>query len=1168
MSFKMFKHGGSAASLPVLLYICVKLTTMSSYITKIFATSAIFFLSIGLIIADPGDTIKVQTFTFGSPQDAWFELPGLDVQVEKVLMKYTLKCNPAQSPACGEWDYLTYTYLYEHTGELDSNLLTHPYFTANGASPAELAYSTAPTYTTVPSWQYEVVYDDTLAYASYDAGTTTTYAYFPFYTAYPISRTQIIWRAAELTAAGLTAGNITGMDFDIASIGNTMSNLTVKMKSTVLDVFTSGQFDGSGFTEVYNHDTDFELGWDGVDFVTPFYWDGVSNIVIELTYDNTTTTGFSYSTGTEIMPYSSTLTVSSADKYIEFLYPDYADVIGNPLSTLSDQVTISFWAQGNPDLQPQNGTTFEAVTSGGTRVLNSHTPWSDANVYWDAGNSGGYDRIYKNAPAADYEGNWTHWAFTKNATTGSMKIYKNGVLWHSGTGLTKLMEGIDKLRLGRGNWGGSDSYAGNMDEFAIWNVELDATTIVDYLYKDLDAAHPNAANLLLYYNFNDGDGLTEPDLVNDNDLALIGAVERLMKADELNRNADMSTARPVVRFDQGVYTSHIDSVLVLDEVINDPIALIFYDPADPLTGTDSSLVYPAEYYVYTYNADGTIADSTFIEATDNVTNYDLEYYGAPYEVVIQHELARYITPYGIGLDLGDGFTWTFDLSDYRPLLHDSVHLSAGNWQELLDMELWFIEGTPPRNPLSVTNLWYGFYSYGLTPSFDEQTPSQSVTIPLDAYNTRVKIRATGHGFGGTSNCSEFCAREHYLSLNGSNVWSKEVWRDNCDVNPVYPQGGTWVYDRANWCPGAEVWTYDYELTPEVVPGNTYTFDYSAEDYTWNGAGSVPTYVTSVQLITYGPPNFTLDAALDAIIAPSDDDMYSRKNPVCSNPIVRIKNTGATSLTSLDITFGIKDFVQETYTWTGNLAFMESEEVTLPNFGWTNTGTHFIATVSNPNGGTDAYANNNSITTPLAIPPVYPAEFIIETRTNTASHENDLFLYNENGDVIVERTVFSDNTTYRDTVNLPDGCYELYLWDYGEDGLSWWANSDGSGWFRTKEMDGSYIKNFNADFGGLIYLQFTVGNYTPVEEFVKPADVVNLYPNPASTEIFIDLDIAQLTDADVIIMDITGKTIYTQSLDRIQNETLHISMEDLASGVYMVVIKTDTNIITKEFVLDK
>ena len=193
---------------------------MLSYITKIFTLITVYFIATLAVYAGPGDTIKVQTFTFGSPQDAWFELPGLDVDVEKILMKYTLKCNPAQSPACGEWDYLTYTYLYEHTGNLDSTLLTHPYFTANGASPDELNYSSTPTYTNVPSWQYSIVYDDTITYNSYQSGVADSYAFYPFYTAYPVGRTQILWRADELTAAGLTPGNITGMDFEINSPGD------------------------------------------------------------------------------------------------------------------------------------------------------------------------------------------------------------------------------------------------------------------------------------------------------------------------------------------------------------------------------------------------------------------------------------------------------------------------------------------------------------------------------------------------------------------------------------------------------------------------------------------------------------------------------------------------------------------------------------------------------------------------------------------------------------------------------------------------------------------------------------------------------------------------------------------------------------------------------------
>lgn len=1133
---------------------------------KIIALTVCALFSAGTVLkADPGDTIKVQTFTFGSPQDAWFVLPGLDVEVEKILMKYTLKCNPAQSPACGEWDYLTYTYLYDHTGALDSTLLTHPWFTVNGASPDTFSYVSTPTSYNVANWDYFIVYDDTLSYATAAVGGTDITANTPFNALHPRSRTQIIWTAEELLAGGMVAGDISGFDFNITEAGSPMYNVVIRIKATDSDIFTNPLFEG-GLTTVFSGNKTFSTGWDGFDFTTPFTWDGVSNILVDISYENPAPATAPVFVS-EIIPAIVVLNSMYNDKYIEFNNADVADVFGNPLTELNDQVTVSFWSKGDPDFQPQNGTTFEAITESGARVLNSHTPWSDTNVYWDAGNDGGYDRINKAATAAEYEGNWVHWAFTKNTATGSMKIYKNGVLWHSGTGKVKPMTGIDHLRLGKGNWGGSESYAGSMDEFAIWNAELDATTIANYVYKDLDALHPFADNLQLYYHFNDGDGITEPDASGSYPLGLVGATTIPVAAQDIVRNGFFANARPHMRFEQGTFESHIDSVLVVEEIANDPITLIYYDPADPTTATDTMLVYPGDYYTYVYAEDGTVSDSTWVAVTNTIYNEDLEYFSDPFEVINTYELARYITPYGIGLDLGEGFTWTYDLSDYRPLLHDSVHLSAGNWQELLDMELWFIEGTPPRDPIEVQQVYYGFYSYGLTPSFDDQTVPKEVTIPAGADNTRMKFRVTGHGFGGTANCAEFCAREHYFYVDGEQVWSKEVWRDDCDLNPVYPQGGTWVYDRANWCPGAEVWTYDYELTPEVAPGNTYTFDYNAEAYTWNGAGSVPTYVTSVQLVSYGEPNFTLDAALDAIIAPSDDDMQSRKNPICQNPIVRITNTGSTTLTSLDITFGIVDHDQDTYAWTGNLGFMESEEVVLPNFGWTNTGTHFNATISNPNGGTDAYTYNNSITTPLAIPPQYPNQIILDLKTNNASHENDVYLYDQNGNVIFERTTFEDNVTYKDTLTLEEGCYEMYVHDYGQDGLSWWANSDGSGWFRVRDIDGAYIKNYETDFGGLIYQQFTVGNYTPINETVQATPQCIIYPNPADAEVFIKVQLPHLDDVTLSVFDVTGKLVYQATRDRMQSDVFRLDTAPLAAGAYVVHMRTQSHLSIEKFLVE-
>ena len=116
-------------------------------------TISILFLNTIHALANPGDTVVVQTFNFGSPQNAWFVFPSDTVRFEKILMKYTLKCNPAQSPACGEWDYLTYTYLYDHTGLQDSSMVHQPIFMVNGSAPASYSYMNTPSYSYHPTWQ-------------------------------------------------------------------------------------------------------------------------------------------------------------------------------------------------------------------------------------------------------------------------------------------------------------------------------------------------------------------------------------------------------------------------------------------------------------------------------------------------------------------------------------------------------------------------------------------------------------------------------------------------------------------------------------------------------------------------------------------------------------------------------------------------------------------------------------------------------------------------------------------------------------------------------------------------------------------------------------------------------------------------------------------------------
>jgi len=130
-------------------------------LTAIFVSTA--------ALADPGDTTVVQTFTFeeqndpdaayDSPGRRWFEFPDDETSYQKILMYYTLKCFEDGTAGglgfpCGEWDYLTYNYLFDHTGELDSNLLAHPFYLLNNADFEEVDLVSEPQFNTI---QYETI---------------------------------------------------------------------------------------------------------------------------------------------------------------------------------------------------------------------------------------------------------------------------------------------------------------------------------------------------------------------------------------------------------------------------------------------------------------------------------------------------------------------------------------------------------------------------------------------------------------------------------------------------------------------------------------------------------------------------------------------------------------------------------------------------------------------------------------------------------------------------------------------------------------------------------------------------------------------------------------------------------------------------------------------------
>jgi hypothetical protein len=165
-------------------------------------------------------------------------------------------------------------------------------------------------------------------------------------------------------------------------------------------------------------------------------------------------------------------------KALEFDGVDYVTVPTASCSSLSKEMSVSLWQYGNAAIQPQDDFAFDSADAEGNKLFSAHIPWSDGIVYWDAGNTvGSYDRISKAANPSDYEGQWNHWVFTKNADTGVMKIYLNGKLWHSGIGKTRTIGTVSVFKIGARSTYGDYNYDGLIDDFRLYSRELTANEV-------------------------------------------------------------------------------------------------------------------------------------------------------------------------------------------------------------------------------------------------------------------------------------------------------------------------------------------------------------------------------------------------------------------------------------------------------------------------------------------------------------------------------------------------------------------------------------------------------------------------------------------------------------------------------------------------------------------
>jgi len=1134
---------------------------------KLFSMSRYSYLPVIILFSlsiNAQDTTWIQGFNYDSrTRDSLITFPGGDHnQYEKILMYYSIRCKDGlvstgadRNKGCGEWDYSCNTNIIDSTG-IDSLKALHPNFLISGITDEYFYYTTKPTFTYYEFKQKQI---------AINAQTGITYTSAGIHqgdqeinlSSNTSQRTYFIIKANELS--GLLSGQISGFQFNHSGSGK-ISFMKIKMAPTTQTEMTLDLIKNLPFEEVLNRDVNFSAtGKTDVIFHKSFLYNTGSNIVVEITHTSNSANINSLKLKATAFTEKTVIQNNTQDFYLEMGTQGPANLSVAGLHDIKSQITVSFWSKGNEAILPNNNSVFYAEDNSNNRQLNVHLPWSNSRVFWDCGNDGsGFDRIDKATVPAEYEGIWNHWAFTKNTTTGSMKIYLNGSLWHSGTGKTKPIN-IDELMLGA-DPANTTPYHGSIDDFAIWDKELTPSEILSIMYVNPISIPSLYGNLAAYYNMNEENGAQINDLSKNMGNGSFSAIpyRKTFRGNEVFKAFDLSSVRPDISLIKGNYNLTINDISTRDSVINAPNKITPYSVENGILTQGEVLYYWASGIFPVYDEDGETIDEIEVPEEDVIFIEPLTYYQ---KSVAKFELLSFVTPYGIGLDLGiKGKTWIFDVTDYGPILKNKKRLlmdKGGEWQEDIDIKFAFVKGKPTRNVLSVNQVWPAT-AYGYTSILNNNhLEPRDIFCEQEVKSMKIRTVTTGHGQEG-----EFIARNHFLNVNGgATEYSWQVWKE-CSDNPVYPQGGTWVYDRTGWCPGAPSDLREFEIMPLVSPGTHFKLDYGL-----NTATGDSRYIVNTQLVKYGEANFQNDGALNEIISPSDQVVYGRINPICANPVIVLKNYGNNQLTSAVIKYGIEGYPLLSYTWTGNLAFLQTEKITLPGLetGHLFFGNTFIAYLESVNNTTDEYSANNKMISKINQSEFLEGGIIVAMQTNGMPNETKWTLKDDQGNLVrTSKSNLVGFTLYQDTITGLSGCYQLQFTDTDQDGISWWANGDGNGYIRAKGITGEW-HFFEPDFGKELTFNFVTGLFINTQD-IESQKNMKVFPNPTTDEIIVEIE-GYEGETHIELYNSAGVNIHSEIIKTFNTKKQQsvFDLENQAAGIYFVLIKNGTTIKSSKFI---
>lgn len=281
------------------------------------------------------------------------------------------------------------------------------------------------------------------------------------------------------------------------------------------------------------------------------------------------------------------------------------------------------------------------------------------------------------------------------------------------------------------------------------------------------------------------------------------------------------------------------------------------------------------------------------------------------------------------------------------------------------------------------------------------------------------------------------------------------------------------------------------------------------------------------------------------------------------PIVTISNAGGNDLTSLDINYRVNNETVNTYNWTGNLAYGEMENVTLPAVIFSiMPDNNLLVYTTNPNGNPDEDPMNDTTSTDFMQAMQVVPDIYLFLKLDDNPGETTYDLKNSAGDIIYTGGPFSTPQAFvKDTFALSmSDCYTFTIHDQGGDGLT------NGGYYALRQSNLSLIYEDDSFSGGEEMAQFSA-DVVGIDDNQAGLDNLSLFPNPVDDVMNLSFGLNNAkSSVEITVYSVLGDVVYhlDQQTFETGNHTVNIDLGGLQSGIYFMSFKSGYTVQTRKF----